>query len=192
MEKEDASFVTTVQSDKSGFELVNIRSLIRASLGTRKVKGLQNLVPLIFVLTAWEHLHSIKAPLVSFDLYHKTSRQLPASLHGAKATYRNFDLRLHETCFEVEFWEVGFYYMLHCKDDHDSKCYYIPELNRLIFPTHLSDNKPLRPAKTMVASRHVKRFLGHRAQTLQKVFTSCVARNSWVLVVQDFFGSGFS
>lgn len=52
MEKEDASFVTTVQSDKSGFELVNIRSLIRASLGTRKVKGLQNLVPLIFVLTA--------------------------------------------------------------------------------------------------------------------------------------------
>lgn len=51
MKKESASFVTTVLPDINGFELVNIRSLIRALMATSKVKDLQNLVPLIFVLT---------------------------------------------------------------------------------------------------------------------------------------------
>lgn len=51
MEKEGASFVTTVLPGKKGFELVNIHSLTRAPMGTNKVKDLQNLVPLIFVLT---------------------------------------------------------------------------------------------------------------------------------------------
>lgn len=30
---------------------------------------------------------------------------------------------------------------------------------KLIFLTYLSDNEPLRPARTMAAFRHVKRFL---------------------------------
>lgn len=170
---------------------MSIYSLIRASMGTCKVKDLQIFAPLIFDLTVWERLHSIKTPLVSFDLNYKASRQLPASLDGAKATYRNLDRHLHEVCFEVEFWEPVFYYMLHCKDVHERRCYYMSELNRLIFPMYLSDNEPLRPAKTMVAFRLVKRFLRHKAQTLQKVFTSCATRN-WVLAVQDFLGSGFS